>query len=34
MVIIGVLWLVTDRLLLAPLERRTIERWGMKAVIS
>ncbi|MEV5009228.1 ABC transporter permease subunit [Streptomyces sp. NPDC055692] len=29
MVIIGVLWLLMDRLLLAPLERRTIERWGM-----
>lgn len=29
MVIIGVLWLFTDRLLLAPLERRTVERWGM-----
>lgn len=29
MVIIGVLWLIMDRLFLAPLERRTIERWGM-----
>ena len=29
MVIIGVLWLLTDRLLLAPLERSTVERWGM-----
>lgn len=29
MVIIGVLWLIMDRLLLAPLERRTVERWGM-----
>lgn len=29
MVIIGVLWLLIDRLLLAPLERRTIERWGL-----
>ncbi|MFD3686038.1 ABC transporter permease [Nocardiopsis sp. NPDC058631] len=29
MVVIGVLWLIMDRLLLAPLERRTIERWGM-----
>ncbi|MGW6455999.1 ABC transporter permease [Streptomyces sp. NPDC055078] len=28
MVIIGVLWLLMDRLLLAPLERRTVERWG------
>lgn len=32
MVIIGVLWLLVDRALLAPLERRTVERWGMKAV--
>lgn len=29
MVVIGVLWLLLDRLLLAPLERSTIERWGM-----
>ena len=29
MIIIGVLWLLLDRLVLAPLERRTIERWGM-----
>jgi taurine transport system permease protein len=29
MVIIGVLWLLLDRLLLAPIERSTIERWGM-----
>jgi len=29
MVIIGALWLLTDRLLLAPLERNTVERWGM-----
>ena len=34
MVIIGLLWLLMDRALLAPLERRTVERWGMKAVIS
>jgi NitT/TauT family transport system permease protein/taurine transport system permease protein len=34
MVIIGVLWLITDRALLAPLERRTVERWGMKAVTA
>ncbi|HEV8641774.1 MAG TPA: ABC transporter permease [Methylomirabilota bacterium] len=26
---IGVLWLATDRLVLQPLERRTIERWGL-----
>ncbi|WP_129669008.1 ABC transporter permease [Phytoactinopolyspora endophytica] len=32
MILIGVLWLIIDRGLLAPLERRTVERWGMKAV--
>jgi NitT/TauT family transport system permease protein/taurine transport system permease protein len=26
---IGLLWLATDRFLLLPLERRTIERWGL-----
>jgi len=26
---IGVLWLLTDRFVLLPLERRTIERWGL-----
>jgi NitT/TauT family transport system permease protein/taurine transport system permease protein len=29
MVVIGLLWLLLDRLLLAPIERATIERWGM-----
>ena len=29
MVVIGLLWLALDRLLLAPLERVTTERWGM-----
>lgn len=29
MIVIGVLWLMIDRFLLAPLERSTIERWGM-----
>jgi taurine transport system permease protein len=29
MVVIGALWLLIDRLLLAPLERATIERWGL-----
>ena len=29
MIVIGILWLLIDRLLLAPLERSTIERWGM-----
>ena len=30
-VTIGLLWLATDRLVLQPLERRTIERWGLVA---
>jgi NitT/TauT family transport system permease protein/taurine transport system permease protein len=34
MIIIGLLWLMMDRALLAPLERRTVERWGMKAVTA
>lgn len=29
MIVIGLLWLLIDRLLLAPLERVTIERWGL-----
>jgi taurine transport system permease protein len=29
MIIIGTLWLLMDRMMLAPLERRTIQRWGM-----
>lgn len=29
MIVIGTLWLLIDRLLLAPLERATIERWGL-----
>ena len=29
MIVIGVIWLLLDRLLLAPLERATIERWGL-----
>jgi len=29
MIIIGALWLLIDRLLLAPLERATVERWGL-----
>ncbi|WP_186420348.1 ABC transporter permease [Bosea sp. CS1GBMeth4] len=29
MIVIGALWLSIDRLLLAPLERATIERWGL-----
>jgi len=29
MIVIGMIWLLIDRLLLAPLERATIHRWGM-----
>src|SRR5919202_1107419 len=29
MIVIGVIWLLLDRLLLAPLERATVERWGL-----
>lgn len=29
MLLIGVLWLVLDRLLFVPLERRTVQRWGL-----
>ena len=29
MIVIGVLWLLLDRLLFVPLERRTIHRWGL-----
>jgi NitT/TauT family transport system permease protein/taurine transport system permease protein len=29
MIVIGALWLLIDRTLLAPLERATIERWGL-----
>jgi taurine transport system permease protein len=29
MIVIGLIWLLLDRLLLAPLERSTVERWGM-----
>ena len=28
MVLIGILWLVTDSVILRPLERRTVLRWG------
>lgn len=34
MILIGVLWLMMDRWLLAPVERRTVERWGARAVTS
>jgi len=29
MILIGLLWLMLDRLLFAPLERRTVARWGL-----
>ncbi|MGD0264059.1 MAG: ABC transporter permease [Candidatus Methylomirabilota bacterium] len=29
MILIGAIWLAMDRLILAPVERRTIERWGL-----
>jgi taurine transport system permease protein len=29
MIVIGILWLIVDRITLAPLERNTIQRWGM-----
>ncbi len=31
---IGLLWLTTDRLVLQPLERRTIERWGLVSTVE
>ncbi|MGC5616069.1 ABC transporter permease [Georgenia sp. Z1491] len=34
MIIIGVLWLLMDRLLLAPVERRTVERWGATRAVG
>jgi NitT/TauT family transport system permease protein/taurine transport system permease protein len=32
MVVAGVLWLISDKLLLGPLERRTIQRWGIQSM--
>ncbi|MEZ5861586.1 MAG: hypothetical protein R3D28_21835 [Geminicoccaceae bacterium] len=29
MILIGILWLILDRLLFVPLEQRTIVRWGL-----
>jgi NitT/TauT family transport system permease protein/taurine transport system permease protein len=29
MILIGAIWVAIDRLILAPLERRTVERWGL-----
>lgn len=34
MIIIGILWLMTEQLVLAPLERHTIQRWGMTRRVS
>ncbi len=34
MILIGALWVLIDRSLLAPLERRTIERWGLTRVVQ
>jgi taurine transport system permease protein len=31
MIVLGILWYMTDALILAPLERETVERWGMVA---
>ena len=29
MILVGLLWLMLDRVLFAPLERRTVARWGL-----
>ena len=29
MIVMGTLWLLTDRLILKPIETETIERWGL-----
>lgn len=34
MVLIGAIWVAIDRLILAPVERRTIERWGLARRIA
>jgi len=31
LIVMGLLWLITDRLILKPIEQRTIERWGLVA---
>jgi NitT/TauT family transport system permease protein/taurine transport system permease protein len=31
MLVIGILWLLIDRIVLKPIERRTVERWGTLA---
>lgn len=34
MIIIGVLWLIMDRWILAPIERRTVQRWGQTNALA
>ncbi len=34
MILIGAIWVLLDRLILAPVERRTIERWGLARVLT
>jgi NitT/TauT family transport system permease protein/taurine transport system permease protein len=34
MILIGAIWVLLDRLILAPIERRTIERWGLARAVT
>lgn len=34
MILIGAIWVLIDRLILAPIERRTIERWGLARTVT
>lgn len=34
MILIGAMWVLMDRLILAPIERRTIERWGLARTVT
>lgn len=34
MILIGAIWVAIDRLILAPIERRTIERWGLARTLT
>ncbi|MDR5709478.1 MAG: ABC transporter permease [Armatimonadota bacterium] len=34
MILIGAIWVLIDRLLLAPVERRTVERWGLARPVT
>lgn len=34
MILIGAIWVAIDRLILAPVERRTIERWGLARTLT